>query len=148
MRLVFKVNSINNPPRRKSLSIHYSSKIIHESKDFNKHKDKSNHNHSKQQQSKTIRNLIESNISNNQKRKKSKKLTLQIRNYKNINLIRNDNYNIYSNEKKSNKEKNILHFSRKTISKNLKKIKLVYIQLNKRIIIKLFKKKNIKKYSV
>ena len=118
IRLALKVYSIDNPPRRKSLSIHYSAKIIHDPKDFNKHKDQSNHNHSKQQQSQTIRNLIEPNISNDQKRKSSKKLTLQIRNYKNINLIRNDNYIINSNDKKrSNKEQNIRHFSRKTISK-------------------------------
>ena len=113
IRLALKVNKIESPPR-KSLKMHYSAKIINDPKDSSKHKE--HRNQSRQQQSQTIRHLIEPNIQNDQKsqkRKSVKKLTVQIRNIGNINLINNENYILNENKKKkTNVEQNKRHTSR------------------------------------
>ena len=113
IRLALKVNKIESPPR-KSLKMHYSAKIINDPKDSSKHKE--HRNQSRQQQSQTIRHLIEPNIQNDQKsqkRKSVKKLTVQIRNIGNINLINNENYILNENKnKKTSVEQNKRHTSR------------------------------------
>ena len=127
IRIVLKINNIENPPR-KSVNIHYSAKIISDTNDYSKHIEQ--RNQSKQQQSQTIRRLIEPNIKKNQKDKKEqkrksfKKFTVQIRNIGNINLIKNENYIINDNGKKKTKKTNtelksihLSKISKKTVSR-------------------------------
>ena len=106
LRLALKVNHYGNPIRKKSLKSHYSAKQIKEPFDNNNNKNK--------QQSQSIRELIDGNISQNTNKingsnnnnminnnNNKNNITLQIKNYKNINIIKNTNI-IYRHKKHSN----------------------------------------------
>ena len=83
LRLALKVNNYGNPIKKKTLNIHNSSKQVKDSVDNTKNK----------QQSQSIRELIDDNISQNTNKlnANNNNITLQIKNYKNINIIKNTN---------------------------------------------------------
>ena len=129
LRLALKSNGFESPPKRKSISIHYSSK------------DNEAYNISNNQtkgQAQTIRNLIDinqsikdNNSNNNEiniKRRKSQKFNLQIKNFNITNIIKKENENIITDKNLFKEENHQEHKSNKNNrheninTQNIKKI--------------------------
>ena len=102
------LNSIKSPPKRKSISFHYSMKLSRQPMNMNNNTNNNNQISQSKQQSPTIRGLIEThNDKDSNKRKSAKKLTIQYKNIQNINFIKNENYIINNtNNKNSKAERN------------------------------------------
>jgi hypothetical protein len=86
---------MTSPPKRKSVSFHYSMKLSRQPMNINNNTNTNSNNQISQskQKSPTIRGLIEiHNDKDSNKRKSAKKLTIQYKNIQNINLIKNENY--------------------------------------------------------
>ena len=98
LRLALKAGEILIPPRKKTLNEHFSSRVIQEPSN-------SNHNNKNMHQTSTIRDLIDSSINVSKNRKSAKRLTIQIKNFQNINVYKNSNKshkkNNYRNTRKS-----------------------------------------------
>ena len=103
------LNSMTSPPKRKSVSFHYSLKLSRQPISMNNNTNSNNQISQSKQQSPTMRGLIEThNDKDSNKRKSSKKLTIQYKSIQNINLIKNENYiiNNTNNDKYSKADRN------------------------------------------